>query len=97
MKELPDVIQHLISLELLNLVLCDALTELPEWIGQLSALRTLKIQYCPGLECLPQSLQRLTALRELHIGGCPGLVSRYKQGVGPDWQLISHIPNIRIY
>jgi len=97
MKQLPDVIQHLTSLELLNLVLCHALTELPEWIGQLSALRTLKIQLCPGLQCLPQSLQRLTALRELHIGGCPGLLSRYKQGVGPDWQLISHIPNIRMY
>ena len=96
MKELPDVIQHLTSLQVLNLGLCPALTVLPECIGQLSALRSLQIQHCYALQCLPQSLQRLTALRELHISFSPGLARRYKQGVGPDWQLVSHIPDVRI-
>jgi Leucine-rich repeat (LRR) protein len=56
LKQLPDVIQHLTSLEFLNLMGFAALTELPEWIGQLSALRQLWIQNCPVLECLPQSI-----------------------------------------
>ncbi|KAF8711259.1 hypothetical protein HU200_029279 [Digitaria exilis] len=96
MKELPDVIQHLISLELLNLGSCSRLTVLPEWIGQLSALRRIWIQHCSALECLPQSIQRLTALRELKISWCRGLYRRYKRGLGPDWHLISHIPDVRI-
>ncbi|KAG0529176.1 hypothetical protein BDA96_05G075800 [Sorghum bicolor] len=94
LKQLPDVIQHLTSLEVLNLTGFAALTELPEWIGQLTALRDLCIQSGPALECLPQSIQRLTALQNLYINGCPGLKTRYKRGMGPDWHLVSHIPRV---
>ncbi|CAN6362570.1 unnamed protein product [Urochloa humidicola] len=96
MKQLPGVIQHLTSLELLNLGGCSALTMLPEWIGELSALRRLWVQHCSPIQCLPQSIQRLTALRELKISWCPGLYRRYKRGLGPDWHLVSHIPEVRI-
>jgi len=91
---LPQSIGHLTSLESLDLVYCGALAELPEGIGQLSALRRLIIQGCPALQCLPQSIQRLTALQDLVIIRCPALASRYKQGMGPDWHLISHIPDV---
>jgi len=94
LKQLPDVIQHLTSLEVLNLAGFAALTELPEWIGQLTALRDLFIQSCPALECLPQSIQRLTALQSLYINSCPGLKTRYKRGKGRDWHLVSHIPRV---
>jgi len=94
LKLLPDAIQHLTSLESLDLVYCGALAELPEGIGQLSALRRLFIQGCPALQCLPQSIQRLTALQSLVIAECRALASRYKQGVGPEWHLISHIPDV---
>ncbi|KAG2560876.1 hypothetical protein PVAP13_8KG095860 [Panicum virgatum] len=93
---LMEQIGHLTSLESLDLVYCGALAELPEGIGQLSALRRLFIQGCPALQCLPQSIQRLTALQSLVIAECRALASRYKQGVGPEWHLISHIPFVRI-
>ena len=93
---LPQSIGHLTSLESLDLVYCGALAELPEGIGQLSALRRLIIQGCPALQCLPQSIQRLTALQTLAIYACPALAMRYKQGVGPDWHLISHIPDVYV-
>jgi len=96
LKQLPDVIQHLTSLEVLNLMGFPALTELPEWIGQLTALRDLYIQSCPALECLPQSIQRLTSLQSLQISSCPGLKTRYKRGMGPDWHLVSHIPFVSV-
>ena len=94
---LPDAIQHLTSLESLALMCCRALAELPEGIGQLSALRRLDINGCSALERLPQSIQHLPALQSLEIYDCPALTSRYKQGVGPDWHLVSHIPHVGIY
>jgi len=97
LKLLPDAIQHLTSLENLELICCRALVELPEGIGQLSALRRLHIYFCSALQCLPQSIQHLTALQNLYIYNCPALASRYKQGVGPDWHLVSHIPRVWIY
>jgi len=97
LKLLPDANQHLTSLESLALTWCRALAELPEGIGQLSALRRLHIAGCSALERLPQSIQHLTALQSLDIHYCPALASRYKQGVGPDWHLVSHIPRVRIY
>jgi len=90
LKQFPEAIQHLTSLEHLEL---SSLTVLPEWIGQLSALRQLYIWHCPALQYLPQSIQRLTALEELYIYGCPGLAERYKRG-RPDWHLVSHIPSV---
>ncbi|RLM69455.1 NBS-LRR-like resistance protein [Panicum miliaceum] len=44
LKLLPDTIQHLASLESLELAYCGVLAELPKGIGQLSALRRLYIR-----------------------------------------------------
>jgi Leucine-rich repeat (LRR) protein len=97
LKQLPEAIQHLTSLEYLNMSSGHALMVLPEWIGQLSALRQLWILNFPALQYLPQSIRRLTALETLYIDGCPGLAARYKQGAGPDWHLVSHIPSVIIH
>jgi hypothetical protein len=32
----------------------------------------------------------------LVICGCPDLERHYKRGVGPDWNLVSHIPHVTI-
>ena len=93
LKMLPDAIQHLTSLESLALMCCRALAELPEGIGQLSALRRLHID---GLR-IRWKIQYLPALQSLVIYDCPALASRYKQGVGPDWHLVSHIPRVWIF
>jgi len=91
---LPDSMQRLTSLRLLNLYHCNALTQLPEWLGELSALRQFWIQDCPGLTSLPHSMRRLTTLEALMIRSCPELVRRCKEGVGEDWHLVSHIPDL---
>ncbi|KAL6868258.1 hypothetical protein ACP4OV_015103 [Aristida adscensionis] len=96
LKELPEVVQHLTSLQELYLEGCGALTVLPEGIGQLSALWILWIEGCSALQSLPRSIKHLTALQQLGILGCPGLAERYKEGVGSDWDLVSHIPFVRI-
>uniref|UniRef100_A0A0E0DPN3 NB-ARC domain-containing protein n=1 Tax=Oryza meridionalis TaxID=40149 RepID=A0A0E0DPN3_9ORYZ len=96
LKQLPETFQHLTSLRTLGLVGCGALTALPECIGKLSALHQLIIQQCSSIQCLPESIKHLTNLQGLYIHGCPYLAKRYKQGVGEDWQLVSHIPYLRI-
>ncbi|CAD6273246.1 unnamed protein product [Miscanthus lutarioriparius] len=75
LKQFPEAIQRLTSLEHLRISSGPALTVLPEWIGQLSALRSLWIEHSPALQYLPQSIRRLTALEELYIYGRPGLVA----------------------
>jgi Leucine-rich repeat (LRR) protein len=97
LKQFPEAIQHLTSLEFLGMSSGRELMVLPEWIGQLSALRRLCIQNSPALQYLPQSIRRLTALETLLINSCPGLAARYKQGAGPDWHLVSHIPRVTIF
>ncbi|WVZ91070.1 hypothetical protein U9M48_037290 [Paspalum notatum var. saurae] len=92
---LPQSIQCLTSLRFLDLVHCKALTQLPESLGELSALRCLYIQGCPGLTSLPHFVRRL-ALEKLLISGNLELVRRCREGVGKDWHLISHIPNLRL-
>jgi hypothetical protein len=89
-----QVLQHFTSLQLLHIVRCSTLCMLPEGIGQLSALQSLHISECSALEFLPKSIKHLTALLELFIFNCHGLTRHYEEGVGDDWNLISHIPDV---
>uniref|UniRef100_A0A0A9C400 Uncharacterized protein n=1 Tax=Arundo donax TaxID=35708 RepID=A0A0A9C400_ARUDO len=84
------------DLDLLKLYHCGALTKLPKSLGELSALEVLCIKICPGLTSLPRSIRRLTALEVLIIRRCPELIRRCKEGVGEDWHLVSHIPDLRL-
>ncbi|XP_062183301.1 disease resistance protein RGA2-like [Phragmites australis] len=97
MASLPQSIQHLTSLQKLSLLDLSALTVLPETFEQLSALWQLNIEDCSALQSLPRSIKRLAALHRLVIHGCPDLARRYKEGVGEDWQLVSHIPEVFIF
>ncbi|WVZ91039.1 hypothetical protein U9M48_037266 [Paspalum notatum var. saurae] len=90
---LPESMQRLTSLQFLFLSQCKALAQLPESLGELSALRRFYIQRCTGLASLPHSMRRLK-LEKLRIGGNPELVRRCREGVGEDWLLISHIPDL---
>ncbi|KAL6847280.1 hypothetical protein ACP4OV_023133 [Aristida adscensionis] len=94
LTSLPKGMERLTSLRSLELCRCVSLTQLPEWLGELSALRSIWIQVCPGITSLPRSIQRLTALEHLMINRCPELLRRCKEGVGEDWHLVSHIPDL---
>ncbi|KAF8733309.1 hypothetical protein HU200_014913 [Digitaria exilis] len=93
---LPESMQRLTSLRFLNLCRCVSLAHLPESHGELPKLHRFWIQACPGLTFLPCSIQSLTNLEELLIDGCPDLLRRCKEGVGEDWQLVSHIPYLTL-
>uniref|UniRef100_A0A0E0RD47 NB-ARC domain-containing protein n=1 Tax=Oryza rufipogon TaxID=4529 RepID=A0A0E0RD47_ORYRU len=93
---LLESMQGLTSLRHINLMSCPMLTVLPESLGQLSALRSLYMQSCTGLRSLPSSIQHLTSLQHLVISYNPTLSRHYKNRVGKDWHIISHIPVVEI-
>ncbi|CAN6329661.1 unnamed protein product [Urochloa humidicola] len=96
LTHLPGNMQRLTSLRSIYLNGCDALTQLPESLSELSSLRELCIQWCRGLTSLPRSIQQLTGLEKLIISFNPELVRRCKEGVGEDWHLVSHIPDLEL-
>ncbi|KAG0529195.1 hypothetical protein BDA96_05G077300 [Sorghum bicolor] len=91
-----EVLQHLTSLQLLHITRCSTLCKLPEGIQHLTSLQQLALAECSALESLPQSIKRLTALKKLFVSGCRGLTERCEEGVGDDWHLISHIPDVMV-
>ncbi|KAF4379781.1 hypothetical protein F8388_023798 [Cannabis sativa] len=93
---LPEGLQHLSSLEYLEISYISELASLPDWLGNLTTLKELKIIECPDLECLPMSMQRLTNLKTLSIQRCPKLEQRCEKEIGEDWHKISHIPHLDI-
>ncbi|PON92559.1 NB-ARC domain, LRR domain containing protein [Trema orientale] len=58
-------------------------------------LASLRVSGCGSLEALPSFLQRIR-LNLITIDGCTVLNQRCKERFGDDWDLISHIPNIKI-
>jgi Leucine-rich repeat (LRR) protein len=97
LTQLPESMRRLTSLQSLNLAYCGALTQLPESLGELSALQELWIQGCSGLTSFPRFIGCLTALEQLMISQCPELVRRCREGVGEDWNLVSHIPDLELW
>ncbi|XP_008222899.1 PREDICTED: putative disease resistance protein RGA3 [Prunus mume] len=93
LKSLPQQIQHLTTcLENLKIVSFDSMEALPEWLGNLTSLICLDIRDCKNL----MRMQRLTKLETLSISGCPSLAERCAKESGPEWHMISHIPDIRV-
>ena len=73
LRELPDAVGQLNTLNTLELRGCREIKALPDVVSQLTALRTLELRECPGLAALPQGLRALTGLEDLLIIGCRGL------------------------
>ncbi|XP_056175198.1 putative disease resistance protein RGA1 [Syzygium oleosum] len=57
---LPEGIQHVTTLQFLEIEFCDNLTSLPEWIGNFSSLEMLKIVGCKSLRRCPEGIVHLT-------------------------------------
>jgi Leucine-rich repeat (LRR) protein len=76
---LPVGLQHLTSLQTLEITDCPNLMSLSEWIGGLTSLQVLYISECPELMSLPEWIGGLTSLQKLSISECPKLTSL------PEW------------
>ncbi|KAL8504196.1 hypothetical protein ACS0TY_022798 [Phlomoides rotata] len=66
---LPQVLQHIPSLQSLSLFYLDQLTSLPDWLP--TSLTQLKISSCPEIPSLPSSIQGISNLKLLSIWYCP--------------------------
>ncbi|KAL8504193.1 hypothetical protein ACS0TY_022795 [Phlomoides rotata] len=91
---LPQVLQHIPSLQSLSLHYLDQLTSLSDWLP--TSLTQLEIMCCPEIPSLPSSIQGMSNLKLLSIWYCPKLESRCEEPNGEDWHKISHIPRLDI-
>ncbi|GJR89139.1 NB-ARC domains-containing protein [Tanacetum coccineum] len=91
LETVSEGLQHLTSLQFLNIEHCPKIKDLPETL--LPSLLHLYISDCPNLKELPVALLR--PLLSLCIWRCPGLKERCSRG-GSHWPQISHIPKIEI-
>ncbi|EXB68165.1 Putative disease resistance protein RGA1 [Morus notabilis] len=67
------------------------LRELPAWIDKLELLEKLVIRACPMMGTLPGEIRGLKYLKTVEIDDCPMLQRRCEEGIGADWDKISHI------
>ncbi|KAL3642123.1 hypothetical protein CASFOL_012938 [Castilleja foliolosa] len=101
---LPDQLQHLTSLEILELSYF-GMEALPEWFGNLESLEIFFLSNCKKLRHLPskQAMLRLSKLTRLNTIGCPLLLKEKRsndddvpQIVDSEWPKISHIPEVEV-
>ncbi|CAN1767778.1 Disease resistance-like protein DSC1 [Linum perenne] len=67
---LPDSINQLVNLRILNLSFCESLRSLPNTIGELAILSILFMRGCSVIESLPPLPQKI---KEIELGGCKSL------------------------
>ncbi|XP_062182273.1 putative disease resistance protein RGA1 isoform X2 [Phragmites australis] len=96
LDQLPEWLGELRSLRVFRIGRLPGVTCLPQSMCRLTCLGKLHIFHCPGIKSLPESIKGLTALQFLSIYGCPDLKRRCERGMGEDWHLISHIPQLWI-
>ncbi|KAJ4771330.1 NBS-LRR-like resistance protein [Rhynchospora pubera] len=69
----PDNVEHLPSLECLNIENCPGIESFPPGL-HLPSLKHVMIEKCPGIESFPPGLH-LPSLERLNITNCPGIES----------------------
>uniref|UniRef100_A0ACD5XSE8 Uncharacterized protein n=2 Tax=Avena sativa TaxID=4498 RepID=A0ACD5XSE8_AVESA len=73
LKQLPESMRTLTTLQRLKIDQCFGLSVLPGWLGELRSLKVLEISFCPSLRELSEGIQHLTSLHELRIVHCGAL------------------------
>ncbi|RZC77241.1 hypothetical protein C5167_001425 [Papaver somniferum] len=93
---LPDHIQHITSLQTLEICCFDSLVTLPEWLGDYACLREMVISECKNLKYLPseEQMQRLASLKQLSVFKSPIMKDRCIKE-GEEFYKISHLPPVR--
>jgi len=73
LKNLPESISNLESLETLNLSFCIKIDKLPEQLGNMVGLTTLRLKGCTSLVEVHESIGHLEKLLVLDLQGCENL------------------------
>ncbi len=73
MKELPESMQHLVGLTILDLQNCGNLSHIPEFLINMTLLMHLDLSYCCLLISLPTTIGNLKHLTQLILYGCENL------------------------
>ncbi|KAJ1695431.1 hypothetical protein LUZ63_012129 [Rhynchospora breviuscula] len=82
---------------LLELTISDStFSSLPSWLHKLSSLKKLKLMSCGNIESLHQEGDMPPSLREFVLEACSPQLATGCELDGEYWELISHIPIIRI-
>ncbi|KAL9231780.1 hypothetical protein vseg_006957 [Gypsophila vaccaria] len=95
-KTLPKGMQHLTSLQNLELDWCYNLECLPKWIGCLSSLQSIRINGCERLRSISGHVRDLTSLQLLQVRRCPLVAERFQDPDGDDWLNLRHIATVDI-
>ncbi|XP_060671998.1 putative disease resistance protein RGA1 [Ziziphus jujuba] len=94
LETLPLGLQHVTSLQRLQVKRCENLIDIPEWISNFKSLHTLEFVKCYNLRSLPQGLRQLTSLQKLKIKNCPVLYGRCQRETGEDWPKVARVPEL---
>nr|XP_023873545.1 putative disease resistance protein RGA3 [Quercus suber] len=72
---LPDGLQHVTTLQKLEILNCNDLMAIPKWIGNLTSLHHLSISGCSNQTSLPQEICNISSLQIFEIKNCPNLMA----------------------
>ncbi|XP_065616156.1 putative disease resistance protein RGA3 [Quercus suber] len=72
---LPDGLQHVTTLQKLEILNCNDLMAIPEWIGNLTSLHHLSISGCSNQTSLPEEICNISSLQIFKIKNCPNLMA----------------------
>lgn len=78
LEYLPDALQHVTTLQYLEIQNCLGFKALPEWIGNFESIKSIEIRGCPALRSIPEGMNWLEDIDGFKL-------TNICQNYGEDW------------